>query len=182
MMRASLAQASPSVDQTSAPGWASALWFALLFAIAPALAAGLSVRVVGVSDGDTITVIDTLQQRYKVRLTGIDAPEKSQAFGDRSKQALSSRVFDQDVVIELGKKDRYGRILSKVVMHGIDVNLEQVGSGMAWHYKKYAIEQSPRDQVAYARAEAVARAAGLGLWQDGRAIAPWEFRKSAKGE
>ena len=161
---------------------AFALSLALLLAVSSVIAAGLQVRVVAVSDGDTITVIDGLRNRYKVRLTGIDAPEKSQAFGDRSRQALASRVFDQEVIIELGQSDRYGRILSKVVMNGADVNLKQVVSGMAWHYRKYQKDQTPEDRVAYLQAESAARAAGVGLWRDRNATPPWDYRKSRKGE
>ena len=171
-----------SLSPMPAMTWVSTLCLALLFALPVAIGAGLPVHVVGVSDGDTITVIDAFHHQYKVRLTGIDAPEKRQAFGERSKQALAARVFDQDVVIELGKTDRYGRILSKVLMRGIDVNLEQVVSGMAWHYKRYAKQQSKEDRLAYGHAEAIARAAGRGLWRDRKAIAPWDFRNSTKGE
>lgn len=160
----------------------SAIALALLLAMPLAIAAQLHVRVVGVSDGDTITVIDNSRNQYKVRLAGIDAPEKRQPFGDQSKQALSSLVFDRQVVIDLGKTDRYGRIVSKVAINDSDVNLEQVASGMAWHYKKYQKEQSPKDRAAYARAEEAARAAERGLWQDRYAIPPWDFRNSAKGK
>lgn len=160
----------------------SAIALALLLAMPLAIAAELHVRVVGVSDGDTINVIDDSRNQYKVRLAGIDAPEKRQPFGGRSKQALSSLVFDRQVLIDLGKTDRYGRIVSKVAINDIDVNLEQVTSGMAWHYKKYQKEQTPEDRIAYARAEEAARAAGRGLWQDRYAIPPWDFRKSPKGK
>ena len=173
--------AKPSRSSGPASTSASAFALVLLLALAPACAAELNVRVVGVSDGDTITVIDSTRRQYKVRLTGIDAPEKKQAFGERSKQALSSRVFGRQVRIDLGRTDRYGRVLSKVSIDGVDANLEQVVSGMAWHYKKYQREQSADDRADYARAEIAARAAGLGLWQDRHAVPPWDFRKSAKG-
>ena len=176
------ARLGQKADRASSTMLISAIALALLPAMPLAIAAELHVRVVGVNDGDTITVIDNSRNQYKVRLAGIDAPEKRQPFGDRSKQALSSLVFDRQVLIDLGKTDRYGRIVSKVVVNNIDANLEQVVSGMAWHYKKYQREQSPKDRAAYARAEEAARAAERGLWQDRYAIPPWDFRKSAKGK
>ena len=180
-MPAGAIQPHQIADRAGGPKWKAAISLAFLLAVSSAIAEGLLVHVVGVSDGDTITVIDSFRKQYKVRLAGIDAPERKQAFGDQSRQALASRVFDQQVVIELGKSDRYGRILSKVVIHGDDVDLEQIASGMAWHYRKYQKDHTPEDRSAYGRAEAAARKAGLGLWQDKNAIPPWDFRKSAKG-
>jgi endonuclease YncB( thermonuclease family) len=92
-------------------------------------------RVVGVQDGDTITVLDSSNQNHRIRLQGIDAPEKGQAFGTRSGQNLSQAIFDRVVTIEWSKHDRYGRIVGKVTRDGRDVCLEQVSVGMAWHYK-----------------------------------------------
>lgn len=88
-------------------------------------------RVVGVSDGDTVTVLDAGRRQHKFRLLGIDAPEKDQDFGERSKQSLSDLVFGKDVMVEYEKKDRYGRTLGKVVVGGRSANLEQVRAGLA---------------------------------------------------
>ena len=137
-------------------------------------------RVVNVSDGDTITVLDSSKKQHKVRLAGIDAPEKKQSFGRQSKESLSLLVFNRQVTIELGKTDRYGRTVSKVDINGVDANLEQIKMGMAWHYKKYQKEQSIEDMVEYARAEGEARADRRGLWRDSEPIAPWDFRKASK--
>ena len=98
-------------------------------------------RVVGVSDGDTITLLDTTNTQYKVRLSGIDAPEKKQPFEQVSKRSLSDLVYDKTVAVEWKKKDRYQRIVGKVLLDNVDVNLEQVKRGLAWHYTKYKKEQ-----------------------------------------
>ena len=103
--------------------------------------------VVGVTDGDTVTVVDDSKRLWRVRLAGIDAPEKRQAFGQQSTEALTKRLFGQQVIIEAGKTDHYGRTVGKVMLSGRDVDLEQVRAGLAWHYKKYQREQSIEDRV-----------------------------------
>ncbi len=150
--------------------------------IAAAAATPITGRVVGVSDGDTVTVLDANKRTHKVRLLGIDSPEKSQAFGERAKQSLSDLVFDKQVSVEGGKQDRYGRSLGKIVLNGQDINLEQIRRGMAWHYKQYARDQSPQDRAAYAEAETTARQQRAGLWQDANPVPPWSFRRAAKAQ
>ena len=134
-------------------------------------------KVIGVSDGDTITVLDASKTQHKVRLAGIDAPEKAQAFGNRSKQSLSDLVYMKDVTIETNKIDRYGREIGKVIHNGADVCLEQVKRGMAWWYRDYRYEQSPEDRVLYEAVEDAAKAARVGLWHDKEPMAPWEWRR-----
>ncbi|MBA2962164.1 MULTISPECIES: thermonuclease family protein [Ramlibacter] len=102
--------------------------------------------VVGVSDEDTITVLDDERVQHKVRLAGIDAPEKLQAFGARSKQSLSACAFGQRAHVDGEKVDHYGRLVGKVVVSGVDCNLRQVQAGLAWHYKQYQREQSAPDR------------------------------------
>ena len=136
--------------------------------------------MIGVSDGDTITVLDSSKTQHKVRLAGIDAPEKAQAFGNRSKQSLSDLVYMKDVTIETNKIDRYGREIGKVIHNGADVCLEQVKRGMAWWYRDYRYEQSPEDRVLYEAVEDAAKAARVGLWHDKEPVAPWEWRIRAK--
>ena len=133
-------------------------------------------KVVGVSDGDTITILDSAKEQHKIRLTGIDAPEKAQAFGQASKKVLSELVFNKEVEVLWVKHDRYQRILGKVLLNGQDICLEQVKRGMAWHYKKYQHEQSPEDRTYYSDAETQARKSRLGLWSDDTPIEPAEFR------
>ncbi|MCI0563229.1 MAG: thermonuclease family protein [Nitrososphaera sp.] len=137
-------------------------------------------RVIGVADGDTITVLGSNQAQHKIRLAGIDAPEKSQAYGTVSKQHLSALVFGQNVTVAYDKTDRYGRTVGTVLGNRRDVNLEQVKAGLAWHYKKYQSEQTPKHRAAYAQAELNARKNRWGLWRDLHPIPPWEFRRKRR--
>lgn len=150
--------------------------FFLLLSLQHVSAATLVGRVVALSDGDTVTVLDANSFQHKIRLSGIDAPERKQAFASRSKELLSQLVFNQPVTVEYEKFDRYGRAVGKILVRGVDANLQLVKEGMAWHYKKYQKEQSPADRVVYARAEDFARSKRLGLWIDPSPIPPWEFR------
>lgn len=140
----------------------------------------LSGWVVSVADGDTVTVLDAQKVQHKVRLSGIDAPEKSQAFGQRSKDHLSDLVFGQTVEVDFNKTDRYGRLVGKVVVQGQDANLQQLHAGLAWHYKEYEREQPPEERKRYAQAEDDARAQRVGLWKDPQPIPPWEFRRAQR--
>ena len=151
----------------------------LSLAAGPANAAGWIVegRVVGVSDGDTITVLDDAKTQHKIRFAGIDAPEKGQAFGERSKQSLSALVFQKRVEARCHKKDRYGREVCAVFVSLRDVGLEQIRAGMAWHYKEYQHEQPTQDRLIYAQEEENARASRVGLWKDSKPVAPWEWRR-----
>lgn len=154
---------------------------ALLMAVSVASAAELSGRVVTVADGDTITILDAQKAQHRIRLAGIDAPEKGQPFGNRSRENLAERVFKRDVIVEWHKKDRYGRLVGVVLVDGHDVNLEQVRAGFAWWYREYAKEQKPEDRALYELAEKAAREGKLGLWADPRPKPPWEWRsKKAK--
>lgn len=154
---------------------------ALLWSSLSATAADIVGRVVGVSDGDTITVLVDNHARLKVRLAGIDAPEKSQPFGSVSKKSLSDQVFGKTVNIESNKKDRYGRFLGRVIFNGTDVCLEQIRAGLAWHYKRYSNEQSESLRREYADAESQARQLKIGLWSEPTPVAPWEFRHQGRG-
>jgi endonuclease YncB( thermonuclease family) len=134
-------------------------------------------RVVAVEDGDTIVVLDDANGMYKIRLQGIDAPEGGQAFGDRSGQSLSEMVSGKQVEIEWSKRDRYRRLVGKVLSDGSDICLQQIRAGMAWHYKHYQNEQSVEDRELYANAENEARTERLGLWSDEKPVPPWRFRR-----
>lgn len=150
----------------------------LCFVLQNAFAEVLIGKVVGVSDGDTITLIDAGKTQYKIRLVGIDAPEKAQPYGQVSKRNLSELIYGKEVHVEWSKKDRYLRTLGKIILDGQDVCLEQVKRGMAWHYKKYQRDQTKEDQVLYSEAETKARSAKLGLWADPNPIEPSVFRHS----
>ena len=132
-------------------------------------------KVVGVSDGDTITVLDDMDQgNFRIRLDKIDAPEKKQAFGNKAKQYLSSLIFGKKVSIRYKSIDRYGRILGVIYLDGAEINLQMVQNGYAWHYSYF--DKTP----AYIEAEKQARAEKKGLWQDPNPINPYQFRKSQK--
>ena len=152
-----------------------ALW-TLLLVFGVAHAETLTGYVVGISDGDTVTVLDARHQQHKIRLAGIDAPEKAQAFGERSKQHLAGLVFNKNVTVEWNKLDRYGRTVGKILVNGKDANLEQVKAGMSWWYEKYRKEQSQADQEIYQVAEQQARIQRIGLWRDANPTAPWDWR------
>ena len=130
------------------------LLFATLLLATSAHAATITGTVVSVADGDTVTVLDATKTQHKIRLTGIDAPEKAQAFGQRSKQSLSDMVYLKQVTVETDKKDRYGRNLGKVLINGKDANLMQIEHGMAWWYRAYKKDQSASHRVLYEAAEA----------------------------
>lgn len=137
-------------------------------------------QVVGVTDGDTITILEAGNNQIKIRLMGIDAPEKAQTFGARSKQSLSDLVFNKQVTVEFSKQDKYGRTIGKIYVNGRDINLEQIKVGMAWHYKQYQNEQSVDDRSFYAEAEESARTKKFGLWLDSNPMPPWDWRKQEK--
>ncbi len=144
---------------------------ALLFLFsAAAVADTLQGRVVRVVDGDTVVLLAPDKTQHRIRLAGIDAPERGQAFGTVSTRHLSE-------LVDYSKRDRYGRIVGKELVEGQDANLRQVEAGLAWHYKQYAREQSPEDRRLYAEAEDAARALGRGLWRDDGAVPPWEYRR-----
>lgn len=149
--------------------------FFSIFSAFPALAEQLSGRVVGVHDGDTITVLTADKRSVRTRLVEIDAPESGQPYGMRAKQALSGLVFDKQVIVEVSGIDRYGRTLGRVFRDGLDVNAEMVQRGCAWVYRRYAT-----DETLFVLEEA-ARAAKRGLWSlpARDQVPPWEWRRKS---
>ena len=157
-------------------GRAVGLLVAVVFAAMSALASEtFKGRVVKVSDGDTITVLDAANVQHKIRLDKIDAPEKAQPFGDAARKHLAAFVAGKNVEIEWTKKDKYGRILGTVwamIPVRTDVNLQMVKDGFAWHYKQFDNTQT------YAAAEIDARRAKRGLWKDPAPSPPFMFRRA----
>lgn len=138
----------------------------------------ISGKVVGIADGDTLTLLNQEKQQLHVRLVGIDCPEKSQAFGNRAKKELSAKVFGQNVEVEVRGQDKYGRTLGVVHLGPVDVNEYLISQGVAWHYKKYANQQPSEEATRYALAEEHAKKFKLGLWVQENPTPPWEYRKS----
>jgi len=133
-------------------------------------------KVIGISDGDTITILNDKQEQIKIRLTGIDCPEKSQAFGNRAKITLSNKVFSQNVKVETRDKDKYGRTLGIVKVGDEDINEYMISQGLAWHFKKYANTQPLEEANRYAKAQELASQNKRGLWIQDNPMPPWEFR------
>ena len=166
-------------------------WVFVLLALS-ASAETITGRIVAIADGDTLTLLDGNNKQHKIRLAGIDAPEKKQPFGNLSKQHLSYLVFDKAVSVEYRKHDRYGRIIGKVMVaapdtcpavephcpKNLDTGLALIAVGLAWHHNQYQNEQTEEDRERYAFAEEKARAKLLGLWADPHPVPPWEFRHS----
>lgn len=112
-------------------------FFVLIALAAPSVAADLSVKVVGISDGDTVRVVDDKKNEIKVRLAGIDAPEFSQDFGTKSKEVLSEKVFGKKVTLESHGEDDYGRTIGTLKIGDRNINREMVAEGWAWQYVQY---------------------------------------------
>ena len=139
--------------------------------------ADVSGRVVRVLDGDTAEILETGNRVTRVRLAGIDAPEKSQPFGQRSRQALSSMVAQRTVTVTGGDTDRYGRLLGTVWLDAKDVNAEQIRKGLAWAYRYHGKPIKPD----YAALEDEARRLAIGLWSAPNQTEPWRWRKQHQG-
>ncbi len=150
------------------------LFFSLALLTGQTLAADFTGRVVGVSDGDTITVLHNGKGK-RIRLHGIDCPEKRQAFGNRAKQFTSKLVFGNTVTVQVMDRDRYGRTVGVVLLpDGRSLNHELVRAGLAWMYRRYTNDQSLSDL------EEEARVARRGLWADAEPVPPWEWRVMRK--
>lgn len=152
----------------------SCVWI-LLFITAQACADQIIGQVVGVSDGDTLTLL-IRNSEIKIRLENIDAPEKRQVFGDRAKRELSDLVYAKRIICERSGFDRYGRSLATCFDGEVDVNFEMVHRGMAWVFRRYAKNKMPF----YFAAEDEARQNGRGLWREPNPIEPWKWRENRR--
>lgn len=148
-------------------------------------------RVVGVVDGDTIQVLDGDKRVHRIRLQGIDAPERKQPFSRNSTERLASRVHGREVEVHWEKVDPWKRLVGKVLAPSpscreascpfvVDAGLELVGEGLAWWYRRYAKEQPPEDRERYRVAEERAKEGRLGLWSDPSPTPPWKWRKKGR--
>jgi endonuclease YncB( thermonuclease family) len=149
----------------------------------PKLGTVASVKVTKVFDGDTFQFVHD-STNFQVRLSGIDAPERQQAYADQAKRALMRWTEHQEVRIEVLKIDTYGRLVAKVEIesgkNAGDVSLRLLEQGFAWHFKRYIKDQPIADRERYALAEEAARRAQLGLWAEQQPVAPWQFREQQR--
>jgi endonuclease YncB( thermonuclease family) len=154
-------------------------------------AATLVGKVVGVSDGDTIKVLDSKKKEHKIRLMGIDAPEKKQPYSVKAKESLEALLLSGDITLDPIKRDRFDRWVANVVIEpkAIDVGLAQIERGYAWFFIRYKDDLSESRQRLYAEAEREARRQRIGLWagisasQRNPELAPeepWRFRERTK--
>lgn len=141
----------------------------LLFFLITSGLFGFEGKVVRVSDGDTIVVLTQDKEQIKVRLNGIDAPEKKQSFGKQSTKFLSNLVAGKTVEVKKEGNDRYGRTIGTIILDGVDINKEMVASGYAWAFRKYSKKYAPN--------ESNAKHKKLGLWVEEDPTPPWEYRK-----
>lgn len=132
-------------------------------------------HVVGIVDGDTITLLTPEKTQIKVRLYGIDAPEKKQAFGSRAKDNLSAIAFCKDAKLVTVNKDQYGRTVAWVYVANVNANEEQVRTGFAWWYSQFAKHETKLRDL-----EQEARKAKRGLWADQEPVPPWKWRQTSK--
>ena len=150
--------------------------FVVLFCATPCIGAEFSERVIGTLDGDTIEVLHN-QRAERIRLQGIDCPEKRQAYGNKAKHAASALVFGKEVTLQTHGKDKYKRTLADVLLpDGTNVNHALVKDGWCWWYRKYAPEDTDLERL-----EQEAREARKGLWADPHPIPLWEWRKGKQG-
>jgi endonuclease YncB( thermonuclease family) len=136
-------------------------------------------KVVSVSDGDTITILDKQKRQYKIRLEGIDAPEINQDYGSRAKRSLSDLVLGKTVTVRFYGKDPDRQMISGVhrLHDTMDICQEQINRGMAWFYREYATNLPVNTAAKYEQAETLARQETRGLWADSSPIPPWDFRR-----
>ena len=133
-------------------------------------------KVIAVSDGDTIKLLTQDKVTHKIRLLDIDAPEKKQPFGNKSRDNLASYIAGEIITVKYKSKDKYGRILGTIYFENLDINLQQIKNGYAWVYKQYSENQT------YYQEEQKAKDLKKGLWIAKEPLAPWEFRKQKKSK
>lgn len=149
----------------------------------------MTCRIVGVADGDTLTCLTADKKQERIRLRGIDAPERKQPYGARSTQSLSDLTFGKTATVHWNSRDRWGRVIGTVWVEPadcircgptLDAGRAQLASGMAWWFKRYAKQQPLEERLSYEFEEKEARARSVGLWSEPHAIPPWDWRKTGK--
>ena len=132
-------------------------------------------KVVAITDGDTFKLLIQDSIVHRIRIANIDSPERKQPFSTKAKQFTSNAIFGKTVNVEVLSTDRYGRLIGIVIYNdSLNLNLELVKNGLAWHYIKYSNDSLLQ------KLENEARRNKIGLWQDVNAIPPWEWRANKK--
>ena len=132
--------------------------------------------LVSVTDGDTFEIRDAAGHTWRVRVAGIDAPERSQPYGREARAHLAELLSEGPLRLEVRKLDRYGRLVADAFAGASDAGRAMLKAGAAWHYRRYAHEQPPPQRRAYEAAERDARAALRGLWRQPSPEPPWAYR------
>ncbi|WP_240744199.1 thermonuclease family protein [Desulfopila sp. IMCC35006] len=145
--------------------------------VTPALSQVITGKVIHIADGDTITILDSSRNQHKIRLYGIDTPEKGQAFGQAAKKFTSSLTASKTAEVTVYDTDKYGRTVGVVMVNGTNVNQSLIKAGYAWQYRKYCKEAFCNDWL---RLEDNARNLRLGLWADKHPETPWDYRKGIR--
>jgi len=156
----------------------------ILFLTSTYTFADFDAKVINIVDGDTIDVLDGRGEKLRIRLLGIDAPEREQPFGKKSMLYLKKIINGKSVII-ISKPNNnkpytlgfYKRIIGKITLNSKDVNFEMIKEGMAWHFKKYKKSQPIEDRQSYNDEENNARDKNIGLWSDENPLAPWKWRR-----
>ena len=148
--------------------------FTFLLVATQATAQTLTGRVIKVADGDTFTLLTADKEQIRIRLHGIDAPEKAQPFSHVSRQFLNDKVYGKNIEVQKMDVEQYGRTIGMVFIDSVNVNEALLQAGLAWHYKKY--DKNPD----WAKMEEVAKRNRVGLWVEDDAVAPWEWRKAQR--
>ncbi len=129
-------------------------------------------KVIKIADGDSFTLLTENKKQIKIRMYGIDAPERKQAFYQKAKNNLARYIFKKKVTIQIKSTDQYQRIVGVVFLNDtLNINLQMIKDGYAWHYKKYSTDQ------VMAKAEKEAKQNKLGLWKENHPLPPWEWRR-----
>lgn len=149
--------------------------------ISPTQMAQFEGRVVRVSDGDSMRIVDNDGRNRRIRIAFVDAPEALQAGGKASTQALRAKLLHQTVQVSVIDQDRYGRDVAAIGWQGEDIGLWQIRQGQAWHYQSIARRQQvPSSYATYDQAQQAARQARRGLWRQHEPMAPWLYRRTAQ--
>ena len=149
----------------------------IVFILSPAQGYSFAARVIKVADGDTVTAVTEDNKTLKIRLFGIDAPEKDQAYGQKSKKTLSGMINRKEVDVEIVAGDKYGRSVGIIYLGNKTINEEMVKKGHAWVYRRYCAKSECRKWIDL---EEGARKDRKGLWNDSEPVPPWEFRHAKK--